>query len=73
MSKNITEKAVEKEKKKAKKKVKKAIRRTIRTILWTCFVLTCGVFIGIHWKVISAWIKGEAIEKIQGHCPVWKK
>ena len=66
------ERKAEKEKKKLKKKAKKTMRRIIRTILWTGFVLCCGIFIGVHRNVIKAWIEGgEMPEAPVNHC--WHK
>ena len=65
---DVVKRKAEKEKKKLKKKVRKTVWKIIRGILWTCFVLSLGVFIGIHRNVIKAWILGgEMPELPAGH------
>ena len=68
MAADAIDRKAEKEKKKLKKKVRKTVHRIIRGILWTGFVLCCGLFIGIHRNVIKAWLKGEELPKVPaGH------
>lgn len=68
---DVVKRKAEKEKKKLKKKVRKTVWKIIRGILWTCFVLSLGVFIGIHRNVIKAWILGGEMPELpkgHGHC-----
>ena len=65
----VVDKAVEVEKAKLKKKAKKRMKTLLFQILWTFFVLTLGLFVGMHWRVFKALLrKGEMPEASEGHC-----
>ena len=69
----VVDKAVEVEKAKLKKKAKKRMKTLLFQILWTFFVLTLGLFVGIHWKVFKVLFrKGEMPEAPEGHCHKFK-
>ena len=69
----VVDKAVEVEKAKLRKKAKKRIKTLLLRILWTFFVLTLGLFVGMHWRVFKALLgKGKMPETPKGHCHKFK-
>ena len=63
--KDLKEAAVDKVKARRKKRLRKRLRRIFRGI----FLFLAGVFVGIHWRVIRAYIKGEELPAAPaGHC-----
>ena len=69
----VVDKAVEVEKAKLRKKAKKRIKTLLFQILWTFFVLTLGLFVGIHWKVFKALLgKGKMPKVPKEHCHKYK-
>ena len=67
--KGIVEKVHDVEKKKRKKKLKRAVRRIVFGVLGGTCLLCTGYFLGVHHRVIEAWIKGEELPAPpKGHC-----
>ena len=63
------EKVVEKEKNKMKRKAKKKLKRILRGIMCGTLLFCAGIFVGIHRKVILAYLKGEELpEAPTNHC-----
>ena len=64
----VVEKVADIEKKKRKKKLKKAIRRAVCAVCGGALMLGLGYFLGVHHRVIAAYIKGEKPPKApKGH------
>lgn len=55
------EKIIEDTKKKAKKELRKRARRARRRFFIGVLLFLLGVFAGIHWRVILAYVKGEPL------------
>jgi len=67
--KTVVEKVADIEKKKRKKKLKRAIRRVIGCVCGGAVMLGLGYFLGVHHRVIAAYLKGEKPPKApHGHC-----
>lgn len=67
--KTLAERAVEKQKKKVEKKAKRIIRHVLLGSLFGVFLLCTGYFLGVHHRVLAAWIKGEDLPEAPiGHC-----
>ena len=49
--------------KKAKKKVKKTVKKVVVGTLCGLCLLCTGYFLGVHHRVIAAYIKGEELPK----------
>lgn len=62
---------IEQEKKAERKKVKRAIRRTVLACVGGVCLLCTGYFLGVHQRVIEAYIKGEPlpVPPKGSHCP----
>jgi len=64
----IADKVVEAEKKKLRRKVKKAVRRAVLGICGGLCLLGTGYFLGVHRRVLKAYLKGEPLpEAPKGH------
>ena len=60
--------AAEHEKKKLKKKAKKAVKRIVGGVFCGAVLLGSGYFLGVHHRVIEAYIRGEEPPKApKGH------
>ena len=65
---NVVEAIGEHEKKKRKKKLKKAVRRIVCGVFGGALLLGAGYFLGVHHRVIAAYIKGGEMPKApKGH------
>ena len=66
------EEKVEQKKKQAKKKVLRAVRRTVLTCVGGACLLCTGYFLGVHHRVIEAYLKGEPlpVPPKGSHCPI---
>ena len=61
----------QKEKTKDKKK-KKKLRKCLRHVNRGIILFLLGVFVGMHWKVIRALVKGEELPEVPaGHCHIF--
>lgn len=61
LTEKVKEKIVEEAKKKAKKEARKRARKARRRVLLGILLFCSGLFIGVHWRVIAALIKGEEL------------
>ena len=67
--KNLTATIVEGEKKEAERKVKRTVRRIVCGCLGGIGLLCTGYFLGVHHRVIKAYIKGEELSTApHRHC-----
>lgn len=61
LTEKVKDKIVEEAKKKAKKEARKKARRARRRVILGILLFCAGVFVGVHWRVIAALIKGEEL------------
>ena len=60
---------VDQEKKKTKKNLKRKLRRAVGCVCGGAFLLGTGYFLGVHHRVIAAYLKGEELPPApKGHC-----
>lgn len=65
---HLAGKIVEDKKKKAKKKAKRRLRRILFCLCGGLCLLGTGYFLGVHRRVIAAYLKGEVLPKApEGH------
>lgn len=67
--KRLVGKIAEEQKKKVRRKAKKKRKRILRGIFCGAALFSLGIFVGVHRRVILAYLKGEELpEAPKSHC-----